>query len=152
MKLLAALVASIAALATVPAQALTATAGFNVTATLTAACEVTSAPTDVAFTYTSFQTTAATAAGGAFTVRCTNTLPYTFSVNTVNANKIIGLDYTLGFATAAAPGTAITGATGTGAAANFVVTGGMVAGQSGTCATTAACTAAPNVHTLTVSY
>lgn len=144
MKLISTLVAaSFAALVTLPAQAATATAGFNVTATLTSKCEVTAAPTAVAFTYTSFQLGAAIATGGAFSVRCTNTLPYTMAVDTVSANTVIGLVYTLGLSAA--------GGTGTGAAIAYTVNGNMIAGQSGTCATTAACTGT-NAHTLTVTY
>ena len=144
MKLISTLVAAtIAAAAVMPAQAATATAGFNVTATLTSKCEVTAGPTAVAFTYTSFQTTAATATGGAFSVRCTNTLPYTMAVDTVNSNTVIGLVYTLPLSA--------TGGTGTGLAISYSVNGSMASGQSGTCSTTAACTGT-NVHTLTVTY
>ena len=144
MKLISTLIAAaIAAAAVVPAQAATATAGFNVTASLTSKCEVTSAPTDVAFTYTSFQTTAATATGGAFSVRCTTSLPYTFSV-TAASGTVIGLAYTLGLSAAGGTGAGLT-------AASYNVTGSMALGQSGTCATTAACTGTA-AHTLTVTY
>src|SRR5260221_7461071 len=73
--LLAVAVASM--FAAIPAaHAGTATGNFNVTVNLTSKCEITAGPADVAFTYTSFQTTAATGTGGAYSVRCTNTLPY----------------------------------------------------------------------------
>lgn len=144
MKLISTLLAAaIAALSVVPAQAATATAGFNVSATLTSKCQVTSAPAAMAFTYTSFQAGPATATGGAFSVQCTNTLPYTMAVDTVASNTVIGLVYTL--ALSAASGT------GTGLAIAYSVNGSMIAGQSGTCATTAACTGT-NAHTLTVTY
>ena len=144
MKLISTLVAaSLAALVTLPVQAATATAGFNVSATLTSKCEVTAGPTNLAFTYTSFQLAAATATGGAFSVRCTNTLPYTMAVDTVSANTVIGLVYSLALSSAAG--------TGTGAAIAYTVNGTMAAGQSGTCATAAACTGT-NAHTLTVTY
>ena len=130
--------------ATLPATAATATAPFNVTASLTSKCEVTAGPTDVAFTYTSFQTTAATATGGAFSVRCTNTLPYSLSLS-ATSGTVIGLAYTL----------ALSSATGTGAGlttAAYTVNGIMASGQSGTCATsTAACTGT-SAQTLTVTY
>lgn len=144
MKFISTLVAaSLLAAVTLPVQAATATAGFNVTASLTSKCEVTAAPTDVAFTYTSFQTTAATATGGAFSVRCTTSLPYTFSV-TAASGTVIGLAYTLGLSAAGGTGNGLT-------AASFSVTGSMASGQSGTCATTAACTGTA-AHTLTVTY
>lgn len=135
------LAASFAAIAALPVNAATATAGFNVTANLTSKCEVTTAVADVAFTYTSFQTTAATAAGGGFSVRCTTSLPYSFSVSG-SPGAVIGLNYSL---------TAPAGSTGTGAAQAFTIGGSMGANQSGTCATTAACTGTVG-HTLTVTY
>src|SRR5205823_4757205 len=69
--------------ASVPAaQAATAgPASFNVTVNLTSACQITAGPADVAFTYTSFQGGAATATGGGFSVKCTNTLPYTMALD-----------------------------------------------------------------------
>ena len=144
MKLISTLVAaSLVALATMPVHAATATAGFNVSATLTSKCQVTAGPTNLAFTYTSFQVAAATATGGAFSVQCTNSLPYTMAVDTVSANTVIGLVYSLALSSA--------GGTGTGAAIAYTVNGNMAAGQSGTCATTAACTGT-NAHTLTVTY
>ena len=153
MKLISTLVAaSIVALATLPAQAATATANFNVTANLTSVCSVTAAPTDLIFTYTSFQAAAATGAGGAFSVKCTTSLPFSMSINTVASNTVIGLTYTLGLATGAAPGTPITTSTGTGAAASYVVTGSMAAGQSGICATAGGACSGTNIHQLTVTY
>jgi hypothetical protein len=134
---------AIAFAAAAPAQAATAAAGFNVTASLTSKCEITAGPTDVAFTYTSFQPGAATATGGAFTVRCTTDLPYTFSLSAVSGT-VIGLAYTLSLS---APG-------GTGAGlttASYTINGSMVSGQSGICATTAVCNGT-DAQTLTVTY
>lgn len=145
MKLISTLVAAaIAAVSVLPAQAATATAPFNVTASLTSKCEVTTAVTDVAFTYTSFQTTAATATGGAFSVRCTNTLPYTLSV-TATSGTVIGLAYTLGLSAAGGTGAGLT-------TASYNVTGNMASGQSGTCNTSLAACTGTNAHTLTVTY
>src|SRR6185295_6441997 len=56
-----------------------ATSGFNVTINLTSACTVT-APTDVVFAYTSLQSGASAATGGAFSVSCTTSLPYTLAL------------------------------------------------------------------------
>ena len=134
-------VIGLAALA--PAQAATATAGFNVTASLTSKCEITVAPTNVAFVYTSFQAGPATATGGAFTVRCTTDLPYTFSLSAA-VGTVIGLAYTL---TLSAPGGIGAGLT----TSSYSINGSMVSGQSGICATTAVCTGT-DAQTLTVTY
>lgn len=144
MKLIFAFVsAALITAAALPVQAATATAPFNVTASLTSKCEVTSSPTDVAFSYTSFQAVAAAGTGGAFSVRCTTNLPYTLSV-TATSGTVIGLAYTLGLSAAGGTGAGLT-------AANYSVTGSMASGQSGVCATTAACTGTA-AHTLTVTY
>ena len=138
--LLAVAVASM--FAAIPAaHAGTATGNFNVTVNLTSKCEIASAPTDVAFTYTSFQVAAATATGGAFAVRCTNTLPYTLSLDAA-AGTVSGLNYTLSLSAASA--------TGNGANQAFNVNGGMVAGQAGTCAT-GTCSGT-DARVLTVTY
>lgn len=123
------------------AQAATTGQNFNVTVNLTSACSITAGPADVAFTYTSFQAAPAVAAGGGFSVRCTNNLPYTFSLDAA-AGTVIGLNYTLTLSAA--------GGTGNGAAQAYTVNGGMVAGQSGDCAL-ASCNGS-DVRTLTVTY
>ena len=148
-----------AALAAGNAQAATNLTGtFSVDVTLTSKCSM-SAISNVAFTYTSFGALA-NATGGAFTVTCTNTLPYTMTLQsgtggtapgtatiTVTDNAV-NLQYTLGLSAA--------GGTGNGVAQSFNVTGTMAAGQAGTCATSpATCSnaAATNrTHTLYVSY
>ena len=123
------------------AQAGTATGNFNVTVNLTSQCQITAGPTDVAFTYTSFQATAATATGGAYTVRCTNTLPYTMSLDAASGT-VSGLNYTLSLSAASA--------TGNGAGQNYTVNGSMVSGQAGTCAN-ASCSGT-DARVLTVTY
>ena len=138
--LLAVAVASM--FAAIPAaHAGTATGNFNVTVNLTSKCEITAGPADVAFTYTSFQTTAATGTGGAYSVRCTNTLPYSMSLD-ATSGTVSGLGYSLGLSAATA--------TGNGAAQSFGVTGSMVSGQAGTCAT-ASCSGT-DARVLTVTY
>jgi spore coat protein U-like protein len=58
-----------------PVQAATDSASVAVTINLTSKCVFgTIAP--VVFNYTSFQTTLATATGGTFNMKCTNTMPY----------------------------------------------------------------------------
>ncbi|MBX3654779.1 MAG: hypothetical protein KF686_11400 [Ramlibacter sp.] len=128
------------------AQAATATGNFDVTINLTSACEIQTSPT-AAFTYTSFQSTAATFSSS-FNVRCTNTLPITSITldSTSVTDDATNLAYTL--ALSGVP------AAGTGAAQSVSITGSMAANQSGTCAT-ATCTnaAATNKQrTLTITY
>ena len=124
------------------AGAATATANFNVTATLTSVCTV-STPSAVAFTYTSFQAGPATATGGAFSVTCTGNLPYSLAVSAASGT-VIGLAYTLSVPS----GTQ----TGSGLAQSYTIGGSMIAGQAGTCATSATPCTGTNTHTLTVTY
>jgi len=131
---------------------------FNVNMTLTSTCSL-SAVTAVDFAYTSLQGGVANGTNGNFTVTCTNSLPYTFGLQsgtgaatppgaatiTVTDNAV-NLQYVLG--------TSAAGGTGNGAAQAYNVTGTMAAGQSGTCAA-ASCTnaAATNrTHTLILNY
>ena len=141
MKKLSLLAAAIAAAAAFNTQAASTSGGFNVTVNLTSACSITAGPADVDFTYTSFQGAAATSTGGAFSVRCTNGLPYTMALD-ATSGTVIGLNYTL--ALSAASGT------GNGAAQAYSISGGMVAGQSGTCA--AATCSGSQARTLTITY
>lgn len=128
----------------VPAHAATATANFNVTATLTSKCEITTAPADVAFAYTSFQPGIQNSTGGVFEVRCTNSLPYSLSVSPTTGT-VIGLNYSISVPAASF--------TGTGLNVSHTVSGTMAADQAGTCNASppATCTGS-NVHTLTVTY
>jgi hypothetical protein len=114
---------------------------FNVTVNLTSSCSMTSAPTDVAFTYSSFQTLASTATPSSFTVKCTNLRPYTMALDSTSGT-VIGLAYTLALPTAAS--------TGTGVDQTFSITGNMVGGQSGNCA--GASCSGTDVRTLTITY
>lgn len=124
---------------------------FNVKVILTTACKM-STITDVDFqTYASLQTTAQTSIGGAFTVTCTNSLPYTlkFVSDTGAATDsgtfpTVNLAYTLGLSAA--------GASGSGVAQTYNVTGGMVAAQPGTCATASCTETRTGAHTVFVVY
>ena len=128
------------------ANAATATGTFNVNITLTSVCQLT-APANVDFAYTSFQVGAATGTGGAFSVQCTNSLPYTMALDQTSVtDNAVNLAYTLGLSAAVG--------TGTGSAQAFTVTGNMAAAQAGTCAT-ASCTntaASNKTRTLTITY
>ncbi len=131
---------------------------FNVNITLTSACTL-SAITALDFAYTSLQVAAQAATGGGLTVSCTNTLPYTFGLQTgagaavppgaasitPPADNVVNLVYTL---------TRPAGATGNGLAQAATITGTMAGGQAGTCAT-ASCTNAAAInktHTLIVNF
>jgi len=125
------------------ADAATTQSGFNVTVNLTGLCKINSI-SDVAFSYTSFQTSASTATGGAVSVSCTNSLGYTLSLDSTSGT-VSGLNYTIGLSG--------TTGTGSGSAQSFTITGNMPANQSGTCATAGgACTGTDATHTLTVTY
>lgn len=147
-KLLLSLAATAALASMTPAaQAATDTAGFNVTVDLTAVCEITAGPTEVLFTYSSFQPGDASSTGGDFSVRCTDQLPYSLSLdNPVGGQVVLGLTYTLSLSA--------TTATGSGVAQNYTMTGTMLSGQSGTCATSpdvSACSGS-QARLLTITY
>lgn len=114
---------------------------FNVTVNLTSSCSLTSAPTDVAFTYTSFQGGPSVATPSSFMVKCTNLRPYTMALDAA-AGTVIGLNYTIALSAA--------GGTGTGLDQTYAITGNMVGGQAGTCA--GASCAGTDVRTLTITY
>ena len=158
MKRIIAATAVAAALAAGNAQAGSTSGQFNVNVTLTSACTV-SAVTDLAFAYTSLQAGAAGATGGGFSVACTNSLPYTFGLQsgagaatppgaaTISVtDNAVNLGYSLGLSAA--------GGTGSGASQAYSVTGSMAGSQAGTCAA-ASCTnagATNKTHTLILNY
>ena len=111
---------------------------------LTPSTCTTTTPGNVFFAYASFQASVQAATGGAFSVTCTNTLPYTFTI-TQNNLSLLGLNYTLG--------TSAAGGTGNGGTQSYSVTGSMAASQSGTCASAGGiCNATNATNTLTVNY
>jgi spore coat protein U-like protein len=158
MKRIIAATAVAAALAAGNTQAGNTSGTFNVNVTLTSACTL-AAVSDLAFTYTSLQAGVSNATGGGFSVSCTTSLPYTFGLQAGSGaatppgaatiavtDNAVQLNYSLGLSAA--------GATGSGAAQAFSVTGSMAGSQAGTCAV-ASCTnaAATNrTHTLIVNY
>lgn len=156
-KSILAVLAAAVGLMGLPVSAATTSGSFNVTVNLTSAC-VLSTITDLAFSYTSFQGTAASATGGGFTLKCTNGLSApTFQVkqgsgtaaaSVTTTDSALNLQYTV-----TAP-TAVQAPDGT--AKNYTVTGSMPANQSGTCnssATACANTSATNKnYTLIVTY
>lgn len=104
-------------------------------------CLLTTPPGNINLTYTSFQSTPASAST-TFGLRCTPNVPYTLSLD-ANSGTMLSLNYTL----AIGPSTA---GTGTGAVQNYTVTGTMAAGQIGTCANTT-CSGSQS-RLLTVTY
>lgn len=136
----AAVVASLIGAATLANAGTVGPTNFNVTVNLTSSCSLTSAPTDVAFTYTSFGP-AAVATPSSFTVKCTNLRPYTMALDSTTGT-VIGLNYSIALSAA--------GSTGTGLDQTFSITGNMVGGQSGNCA--GASCAGTDVRTLTITY
>jgi len=113
---------------------------FNVTIDEQAACQITSPPGNLNFTYTSFQNSAATASS-TFAVRCTNGHAYSMGFDASSAS-LLGLTYTLGLSQ--------TTANGTGNSQTFTINGNIASGQAGTCAT-ATCSGT-QTRTLIVTY
>ena len=118
----------------------TVTTSFPVQVTVPENCLLSSPPGNLAFTYTSFQASAATASTS-FAVTCVSNTPYTLSLD-ATTGTLAGLTYSL--ALSAASGT------GTGLPQSTTISGTIAAGQSGTCSS-ASC-AASAVRTLTVTY
>jgi spore coat protein U-like protein len=118
------------------------TSTFMVTVITTNSCELSTPPTDINFTYTSFQAAVATA-NTSFSVRCTTALPYTMALDATSGTVAsLNLSYTLALSQ--------TSATGNGLPQTYSINGSMAAGQAGKCAT-ATCSGS-QARTLTVSY
>jgi Spore Coat Protein U domain len=124
-----------------------ATTNFDVTVITDNTCEISTPPGAINFSYTSFQTTAATASTTFYT-RCTTGLPYSVAVDTLPASPAsLDLVYSLGLTPVTSP---TSPATGSGLPQLFTITGTMPANQSGTCAA-ATCTAT-EPRTITITY
>ncbi|WP_431098602.1 hypothetical protein [Polaromonas aquatica] len=129
-----------------------ATTAFTPTVSIVAACfvgQVASgntapgaiSPSTLTLNYTSFALAPQTATMN-FTVDCTRNTTYTLALSPT-AGTLLGLNYTLALSGA--------GATGTGFAQPYTVTGTIPANQAGTCST-ATCTATQPGVTVTVTY
>jgi spore coat protein U-like protein len=103
-------------------------------------CAFSTAPGTIAFNYTSFQASTVTA-NTSFAVLCSNTLPYSFSLD-ATSGTLLGLNYTL-----AAPGGTYSG---TGSPQSYTINGSIAGSQAGTCAA-ATCTGSAT-HILTITY
>jgi len=117
----------------------TATGSFPVSIATPAVCNLTTAPTDIVFSYTGFG--AAANASTTFGVTCTSYLAYTMALD-ATSGTLLGLGYTL--ALSASSGT------GSGVAQSYSITGTIAAGQSGTCGS-GSCSAS-QARTLTITY
>jgi spore coat protein U-like protein len=118
------------------------TATIGISVITTNSCQISVAPGNVNFTYTSFQPGPA-AASTTYGVRCTTALPYTMTLDGTlpYTYTLLGLTYTLSLPA---------GATGNGLTQTHTVDGTIAAGQSGTCAT-AVCNGS-QTRTLTITY
>jgi spore coat protein U-like protein len=117
------------------------TSTFGVTVLTTNSCQLSVAPGNLNFTYTSFQVSAATAST-TYGVRCTTGLPYTMALD-ASSGTLLGLTYSLAIAPASS-------GVGTGATQTYTINGTIAASQSGTCAS-AVCTGS-QTRTLTLSW
>jgi spore coat protein U-like protein len=115
---------------------------FPVSITNPATCTMTTAPGNVAFSYTAFSAAAVTASS-TFATTCTLNLPYTMSLD-ASSGVVSGLNYALVI------NPSVTPPRGTGAVQTHTINGTMPAGQAGTCSM-GTCTGS-NVHTLTITY
>ena len=119
---------------------------FTVAISNVPACEISVPPGNVAFTYTAFQATAATA-NTTFSARCTTNLAYTMSLDGTPSSGVYpdfmsGLSYGLSIGTTAG-GAAIlptTSFSGNGNVVPYFINGTMPANQAGSCSS-ATCTA-----------
>jgi hypothetical protein len=145
--------------------ATTATSTFNVNLTLTPKCYVNmsgstpgdNSTTDVTLNYTAFQATDATQSTG-FTVRCTNTYPYSIAV-TADTNTVAGISYylklvsggTASYATTTG-NASLSGEVGDGTAKPYTIGVSAPKSQAGTCTGVGGDCAGSQLHTITVSY
>jgi len=103
---------------------------FQVQISNMSACQIAIPPGTVAFDYTAFAATSATAST-TFSARCSTTLPYTMALD-ANLGVVSGLNYSVNLSA--------TQGTGNGALQTYSINGIMAAGQAGTCSS-ANCTA-----------
>ncbi len=132
-KLLTAAALSVVALASMPVHAQqSVSGGFNVVINLAATCQIrTPSIADLTLAYTSFQTAATTATTN-FNLRCTQSLPYTISLQSASATAGAGFGaQTAGTNTALPYTLAINNNSGTGTGLteiNHIITGTIAGG------------------------
>lgn len=106
-----------------------------------AQCTLSSAPGNLQFNYTSFQTNPATA-NTAFAVTCNSGIPYTMALD-ATSGTLLGLAYSLALSKTGTQ-------TGNGTAQSAAINGTMPSGQAGTCSVGNCATS--EARTLTISY
>lgn len=113
--------------------------------TIVASCRLTSPPTEISLSYTSFASNPSTDTSS-FQLRCTNTTTYDLGIDavaaTTAAGTLLGLNYTLGLSVAGGTGTALN--------QSYLINATVPPNQAGTC-TGASCSATAT-HTLMISY
>ena len=107
----------------------------------TASCQFTTPPGTIAFNYTSFQATPATA-NTPYSVRCSSGVSYTPTLNAAGGT-LLTLPYTLTLSNPAA-------VTANGLPQNYTINGSIASGLAGTCSGPT-CTSQQS-HTLTITY
>lgn len=129
---------------------------FQVQISNVPACQIATPPGSVAFTYTAFTPTEATA-NSSFQTRCSTTLPYTLSIDGTQSGGVYpgvvsGLNYalSLGLTTTWSPISPTSSQSSNGALQTYYINGRMAAGQAGTC--TGGVCSASDPRILTVSY
>lgn len=144
------------------ANALTAVGNFNVAVSLQSQCQINTINpsgaatiTDIAIAYTSFQT-AVTNASTTFNVRCTNTLPFSLSLDS-GTGAASGINYLLSLGTAATTNivtavSSLASQVGTGVNVAYFVSATAAAGQAGTSTVSTAPTAVNSARTVTITY
>ena len=151
-KLILVIALGLAAIASLPAHAATVTGNFDVTINLTSVCRLTTSPTGpLTLNYTSFGA-APTPVTTPFAVQCTNTLPYTMTLDGTALTTMAGvnLDYSLAIRNAGDTADISGQQTAGAAATNYLIKASMAGGQQGTCAN-ATCNATAT-RTLTITY
>jgi spore coat protein U-like protein len=118
-----------------------ATSAFPVQVNVNATCQLTTAPGDLTFTYSSFQLTPASAITP-FAVQCTLNLPYTMTLDQTSGT-MLGLTYNLSLS---APPPYL----GSGTPQGYTISGSVPANQAGTCG--GAVCSATQMRTLTIAY
>jgi spore coat protein U-like protein len=117
------------------------TGGLSVTVITTPSCQVSTPPSDLNFTYSSFQA-GPSGASTTYAVRCTGGVTYSSGLD-ATSGTLLGLNYTLSLSNTST-------VTGTGVPQSYSISGSIAGGQSGTC-NAATCTAAQR-RTLTITY
>jgi hypothetical protein len=125
----------------------TGTIANALSATVSALCLTTTGNT-LLFNYTSFQASDQPGTNGTFVVQCTNSTPFSLSLDAITGTAA-GLTYGVGLT---AVGTqTLNSQSGTGSTVTYQVPGSITAGQAGTCATGGSCVGNDS-RTVTITY